>query len=336
MLQLVLAISVFAVAVAVYGAIGLQWRRLARIRREILGLVAALDLEPYHAAAMQSRETEAAAAELLLGGYLDIDEEGAVLLTETGRDPDRMPTHPLPAALLEAVRRHDPEPVSFGWIDWCDVEYQSRRIAHRRERDALLPGIPRMPDGDGRRLLACCACMGTVMLVSFWALAAVLLVMARPHGVREWAAAAAAAAGLTALWFADDARQAVRARTACVDPLGDRSLADPHPSLAALDDQQRFHILRSIGDHSRWRGADVGLGEGGDEDDEWLDDEWPDDEWWADAYHYRGTDHDEVPDDQNEPEGERTGEAPCTSAAACPSDQVTAACPDGCSGHGAG
>ncbi|WP_406304107.1 hypothetical protein OHA61_19600 [Streptomyces sp. NBC_00885] len=68
MLQLVLAASVFTVAAAVYGAIGLRWRRRARIRREILGLVAALDLEPYHTAAMESRATEAAAAELLLGG----------------------------------------------------------------------------------------------------------------------------------------------------------------------------------------------------------------------------------------------------------------------------
>ncbi|WOX20283.1 hypothetical protein [Streptomyces solicathayae] len=87
MLQLALAASAFTVATAVYGAIGLHWRRRARIRREILGLVGALDLEPYHAAAMESRATEAAAAELLLGGYLDIDGEGAALLAEAGRDP---------------------------------------------------------------------------------------------------------------------------------------------------------------------------------------------------------------------------------------------------------
>ncbi|MCX4584225.1 hypothetical protein [Streptomyces sp. NBC_01481] len=246
MLQLVLAASVFTVAAAVYGAIGLGWRRRARIRREILGLVATLDLEPYHAAAMESRATEAAAAELLLGGYLDIDGEGAALLTEAGRAPGRPPAHPLPAALLEAVRRHDPEPVSIGWIDGCDEEYVARRHAYRSERDALLPEIPRMPDGEGRQLLACCACMGVTLLLSFWCLAGVLLVMARPHGVLEWAAA-----GPAALWFANDAHQAVRARTACEDPLGDRIRAELHPSLAALDEQQRFHVLRSIGAESR-------------------------------------------------------------------------------------
>ncbi|MGW1490555.1 hypothetical protein [Streptomyces sp. NPDC002402] len=327
MLQLVLAASVFTVAAAVYGAIGLGWRRRARIRREILGLVATLDLEPYHAAAMESRATEAAAAELLLGGYLDIDGEGAALLTEAGRAPGRTPVHPLPAALLEAVRRHDPEPVSIGWIDWCDEEYVARRHAYRCERDALLPEIPRMPDGEGRQLLACCACMGVTLLLSFWCLAGVLLVMERPHGVLEWAAAAATAAGLAALWFADDAHQAVRARTACEDPLGHRIRAELHPSLAALDEQQRFHVLRSIGDHSRWRGTDRELREDGDEDDDWIDDD-----WWVDAYHYRATDHEEEPDNRDEPEDELDGDARDTPPGTCPSDQATASCPDRCSG----
>ncbi|WP_328940601.1 hypothetical protein OG259_02175 [Streptomyces sp. NBC_00250] len=334
MLQLVLAASVFTVATAVYAAIGLRWRRRARIRREILGVVGALDLEPYHAAATESRATEAAAAELLLGGYLDIDGEGAALLAEAGRDPGRTPVHPLPAALLDAVRRHDPEPVSIGWIDWHDEEYRARRSAYRSERDALLPDIPRMPDGDGRKLLACCACTGVTLLLSFWTVAAVLLVMARPHGVLEWAAAAAAAAGLAALWFADDAHQAVLTRTACEDPLGDRIGAEPpHPSLAALDQQQRFHVLRSIGDHTRWRGTDQGLDEDGAEDE---DDDWMDDDWWADAYHYRATDHEKKPDDKDAPDDEPDDDARCTRPGACPSDRVPASCPGRCSGHGVG
>ncbi|WP_328674457.1 hypothetical protein OG905_20795 [Streptomyces sp. NBC_00322] len=214
------------------------------------------------------------------------------------------------------MRRHDPEPVSIGWIDWCNEEYVARRSAYRSERDDLLPEIPRMPDGEGRQLLACCACMGVTLLLSFWCLAAVLLVMARPHGVLEWAAAAAAAAGLTALWFADDAHQAVRARTACEDPLGDRTRAELHPSLAALDEQQRFHVLRSIGDHSRWRGTDRVLSEGGDEDDDWLDDD-----WWPDAYHYRATDQEE------EPDCELHGDARGTPPGTCPPDQATASLP---------
>ncbi|MFF9915385.1 hypothetical protein [Streptomyces sp. NPDC013457] len=306
MLQFVLAVSVFTVATAVYGAIGLQWRRRSRIRREILSTVAALKLEPYHAAAMASRATEAAAAELLLGGYVDIDGEGAARLTEAGRDPGRAPAHRLPAALLEAVRRHDPEPVSIGWIDWCDEEYPSRRIAYQNEQDALLPRIPRMPDGEGRPVLDCCACTGVVALVSFWCVAGVLLVMEFPHGVLEWAAAAVAAAGLAALWFADDAHKAVHARTALHDPLGDRARGASHPALAALDEQQRSHVLRSIGDHSRRRGADRELQEESGEDDDWTDDD-----WWMDAYHYRASD-DEDEDDVDgataRPEGEISDE----------------------------
>ncbi|MFE5934974.1 hypothetical protein ACFQ69_06305 [Streptomyces sp. NPDC056470] len=305
MLQFVLAVSVFTVAVAVYGAIGLQWRRRRRIRRDILATVTALRLEPYHAAAMVSRATEAAAAELLLGGYLDIDGEGAALLTEAGRDPGRVPAHTLPAALLEAVRRHDPEPVSIGWIGWCDEEYQSRRIAYRNEQDALLPEIPRMPDGEGRPVLACCACTGVVTLVTFWLLAGVLLVMAHPHGVLEWAAAAVAATGLAALWYADDAHKAVRARTALQDPLGDRARAASHPALAALDEQQRSHVLRSIADHSRWRGTDPQPQESGDDDADWTDDD-----WWVDAYHYQASDHEDDGEGGARPEGEADGESP--------------------------
>ncbi|MFF4420767.1 hypothetical protein ACFY04_08255 [Streptomyces sp. NPDC001549] len=94
MLQLVLAVFAFTVAAAVYAVIGLRWWRRARTRRTILGLVAALDLEPYHVAALKSEE---AAAELLLDGYLDIDGAGAARLTEEGREPGRTPpAHPLP------------------------------------------------------------------------------------------------------------------------------------------------------------------------------------------------------------------------------------------------
>ncbi|GGV99056.1 hypothetical protein GCM10010230_24200 [Streptomyces narbonensis] len=290
MIQLVLAAAVLTVAASVYGAIGLRWRRRARIRREILELIAALDFEPYHAAALKSGVTEAAAAELLLGGYLDIDGEGAVLLTEAGRTRGRTPVHPVPAALLEAVRRHDPEPVSIGWVDCHDEEYQARRGAYRRECDARLPEIPRMPDGEGRQLLACCACVGVVLLLVFWVWAAMLLVMARPNGVLEWVAATGAALGLAVLWFADGANKQVGARTACDDPLGDRLLDECHPAVAALDEQQRLHVLESVEDRSRWRGVDRVVDEDGDGDDDW------DDDWCADAYHYRAADHDDEPD----------------------------------------
>ncbi|MFE5807976.1 hypothetical protein [Streptomyces sp. NPDC056491] len=289
MLQLILAVSVFIVAVAVYAGIGLRWCWRARRRRGILGRVAALELDPYHVAAKKYRETEAAAAELLLGGYLDIDGEGAAHLTGAGRDIGRPPARPLPAALLEAVRRHDPEPVSVGWIDRSDVEYRERCIAYRRERDALLPvigRIPRTPVGE-RRLSACCGCVGVVLLVSFWILAAELLVLGRPEGLREWACAAAAAAGLTALWFVGRANRAVGARTACEDPLGDRIRAETHPALTALDERQRSYVLTSAADDGRWTGVDVSTHEDGDAYECWSDDD------WADAYHYRAADHED-------------------------------------------
>ncbi|MFI7355639.1 hypothetical protein ACIBTP_16995 [Streptomyces avidinii] len=300
MLQLVLAVSVVVVAVAVYGGLGLRWWWRARLRRGILARVAALELEPYHAAALEYEETPAAAAELMRDGYLDIDGEGAALLTEAGRDPGRSPVDAVPAALLEAVRRHDPEPVSIGWIDSYDEEYRGRCLAYRRERDALLPEMRRMPDWDGRQPWACCGCLGFVLLGFFWLMVAEMLVIAPPHGLREWAAAVVAAAGLAALLLLPAARRAVRARTECGDALRDRLRATTHPAMAALEERQRLHVLTSAGDRDRWRGADRFVpGEDEDEDAYGVYDADEDDQWWewGDAYHYRAADHEDSPDD---------------------------------------
>ncbi|WP_445269178.1 hypothetical protein [Streptomyces sp. DSM 41634] len=293
MRQLALAILVSAVTAAVYGPIALLWWRRARVRGQMLRLVAAVEPEPYHMALLRQEATEAAAAELVLGGYLRIDEEGAAFLTGQGRDPARAPAHPMPAALLEAVRRHDPEPVSIGWIDWCDDGYLEQRGAYRSERDALLPELPRMPDRAGNQFLACCSCVGIVLVMFFWVLAGALLVTGRPQGLREWACAVVAGLGLSALLLAEKAGRVVRERTECGDPLGDLVRSAPHPAFAALDEEQRMLVLRSIGDRHTWRGADTVVHEEADEEDD-EDDEWLDDKvWWEDAYEYRATDEDE-------------------------------------------
>ncbi|MBZ9594937.1 hypothetical protein K7B06_07500 [Streptomyces erythrochromogenes] len=300
MRQFALAVLVSAVTAAVYAPIALLWWRRARVRGRTLRLVAAVEPESYHAAVLRGEATEAAAAELVLGGYLRIDGEGAAFLTEHGRDPARTPVHPLPAALLEAVRRHDPEPVSIGWIHWWDEDYPARLRAYRRERDALLPVIPRMPGGERNPLLACCGCAAVALVMLFWLLAGALLVTGRPQGLREWGWTAVAAFGLAALLLAEKASRTVRERTEPGDPLGDRVRAEPHPALAALDEEQRTLVLRSLGERDRWRGVDTIVHEEaddeGDEDDEGHqgDDEWLDDKvWWEDAYEYRASDEDE-------------------------------------------
>ncbi|OLZ62957.1 hypothetical protein AVW11_21630 [Streptomyces amritsarensis] len=297
MRQFALATLVSAVTAAVYGPIALLWWRRARVRSRTLRLVAAVEPEPYYMAELRQEATGAAAAELLLSGYVRIDDEGAAFLTGRGRDPARAPAHPLPAALLDAVRRHDPEPVSFGWIDGSDEEYLERRSAYRSEREALLPELPRMPGGRENLLLACAGCAGIALVALFWLLAAALLVTGRPQGVREWAFAGVAALGLAALLSAEKAGRVVRERTDCGDPLGELVRSAPHPACAALDEEQRVLVLRSIGDRDRWRGADTVVHEDadhgdddgdGDGDDEWLDDK----VWWEDAYEYRASDED--------------------------------------------
>lgn len=296
----------FAVALAVYGAIGLRWRRRARMRRAFLGQVAALEFEPYHAAALKNEESGAAAAELLLDGHLDIDADGAVLLTGTGRDPGRIPVHPLPAALLEALRRHDPEPVSIGWIERHDERYAALRFAHREEREALLPVRPRLPVVAEGSLRACCGCVGLVLLLVCWIAAAELLVVSRPQGVLEWAASGVTALGLGLLLYADGAAKAVRARTEYGDPLGDRLRDERHPAVEGLDEQQRLHLLRSVADRDRWPGIDRAVGEDDGDGEEDEDDAWWDEDWAADAYHYRPSD--EFADDSDDSDDESAHE----------------------------
>ncbi|MFJ3924308.1 hypothetical protein [Streptomyces sp. NPDC090022] len=297
MLPFVLAAAVYAAAAAVYAAIGLWWWRRARVRREILRIVAALDLAPYDAAVLRKGASEAAAAELVLDGYLRIDAEGAAFLTERGRDVDRTPAHPAPAALLEAVRRHDPEPVSIGWLDWQDEAYGQWRAGYLKEREEQLPELPRMP-GEEEGVSGCGSCVAVVALLCLWVVAVNLLVESRPQGVLEWAAAVLTGLGLVSFLFADDAGKAARARTECGEALEDRIRAVPHPALAALAEEQRRYLLRSVGDHWRWRGVDAVAEEGGgeadgdDEDDEWLDDK----VWWEDAYEYRASDEEAARD----------------------------------------
>ncbi|MGW2274771.1 hypothetical protein [Streptomyces yangpuensis] len=294
MRQFALAILVSAVTAVVYAPIGLLWWRRARVRSRTLRLVAAVEPEPYHAAVLRNEAAEAATAELVLDGYLRIDGEGAAFLTEQGRDPARRPAHPLPAALLEAVRRHDPEPVSIGWIHWYDEDYPERLRAYRRERDALLPGIPRMPGGEGNLLLACGSCAGIALVMLFWLLAGALLVTGRPHGPRAWAWTAVAALGLAALLLAEKAVRLIRERTEPGDPLGDLMRSAAHPAFAALDEEQRTVVLLSTGDRHAWRGVDTVVHQEADDEDDADDDEWLDDKvWWEDAYEYRASDEDE-------------------------------------------
>ncbi|MFE6908929.1 hypothetical protein [Streptomyces erythrochromogenes] len=297
MRQFALAVLVSAVTAAVYGPIALLWWRRARVRSRTLRLVAAVELEPYHAAQLRQEATEAAAAELVLDGYLRIDGEGAAFLTGQGRDPARTPAHPLPAALLEAVRRHDPEPVSIGWIARSDEEYQQRRSAYRSERDAVLPVLPRMPDGQGNIFLTCVTCGGIALVMLFWLLAGALLVTGRPQGLREGALTVVAALGLAALLLAAKAGRTVRERTDPGDPLGDLVRSAEHPALAALDEERRTLVLRSSADLDTWRGVDTVVHEEADEEATDEDDEWLDDKvWWEDAYEYRASDEDEDQD----------------------------------------
>ncbi|MFJ3203522.1 hypothetical protein [Streptomyces sp. NPDC086989] len=290
--ELALAALVSAVTAAVYAVIGLQGRRRARIHREAVALVAALDLDPYHVAALKNEATEAAAAELLLDRYVDVDPEGAVWLAGAGHEPGRAPAHPVPAALLAAVRRHDPAPVSLGWIEWGDEEYRAATAAHRAEQHAHLPELPRTPQPADGCVRSCCGCTGLVLLLMVWAGAGIVVLEAHHQGVLEWGATVVTALCMAALWRAEAVAQRIRDRTSGRSPLDERVREQTHPAQAALDGEQRRRLLLSKGDRTRWRGLDGGTDEDGDGDlADWggLD---PDEHWdlGPDAYRYASAD----------------------------------------------
>ncbi|MEU8837580.1 hypothetical protein AB0D97_00400 [Streptomyces roseus] len=264
--ELALAALVSAVTVGMYAVIGLRGRRRARTHREAVALVAALDLDPYHVAALKNEATEAAAAELLRDRYVDVDAEGAVWLVGAGHEPGRAPAHPVPAALLAAVRRHDPLPVSLGRIEWGDEAYRAATAAHRAEQDARLPELPRMPQPADGCVRSCCGCTGLVLLLMVWAGAGIVVLEAHHEGVLEWGATAVTAVCMTALWRAEAVAQRMRERTSGRGPLDERVREQTHPARAALDGEQRRRLLLSKEDRTRWRGLDGGMDEEGDGD----------------------------------------------------------------------
>ncbi|WP_371646350.1 hypothetical protein OG974_11435 [Streptomyces sp. NBC_00597] len=284
--ELALAAVVSAVTAAVYAVIGLRGRRGSRIHREAVALVDALDLDPYHVASLKNEATEAAAAELLLDRYVDVDAEGAVWLAGAGHEPDRAPAHPVPAALLAAVRRHDPVPVSLGWIERGDEAYREATAAHRAEQDARLPATPRIPQPADGCVRSCTSCTGLVLLLMVWVGAGIVVLAAHHQGVLEWGATVVTALCLAALWRAEAVAKGIRDRTAGKNPLDQRLREQTHPAQAALDGEQRRRLLLSKGDRTRWRGLDGGVDED-DGPDEWggldLEEHW---DLGPDAYRY--------------------------------------------------
>ncbi|MEU6867515.1 hypothetical protein ABZ924_30470 [Streptomyces sp. NPDC046876] len=137
-------------------------------------------------------------------GLVTVSHRGKLGLTDAGADPAREAGHPLPDALLAALRRRT-APAALGDLLLRDAALgAARRQFHATGRDRLLEGAPTPGDSSGPAASAVSRLVLSEMLFTVFALAGLT-----PRGPVETAAAAATAVGLVAriVWFGPYGRQ---------------------------------------------------------------------------------------------------------------------------------
>ncbi|MFE3761024.1 hypothetical protein ACFXPI_04560 [Streptomyces sp. NPDC059104] len=233
-----LARVVLPVTALLYGILGLRTPRGRRWWRGVTGRRAA-PVDPYRAAAdrwLLGDDVQAAAAGLLLDGLATVNHRGNLAVTAAGADPRADAGHPVPNALLAALRRRT-APVALGNLVSRDVEFATARAEfHAVCRDRLGPRRPVVPGGTGRPAASAASAASAV-----WAVLAVIvvttvaLIRTDPQGPVEGAAA-------TATWCALVAQIVVLvgygrlrdARRREAEPGAAASSSDAHPALTEL------------------------------------------------------------------------------------------------------
>ncbi|MGW1769919.1 hypothetical protein ACWCQL_38470 [Streptomyces sp. NPDC002073] len=207
---------------------GPRARREGRRRRPWAGLWPARAVDPYHAAVVRwygEDDIQAAAARLVLDGLVTVNHRGTLTLTPVGADPARSAGHPLPDALLAALRRRT-APATLGNITLRDTELGVVRAQFH---------------ADVRRSPAVVARPEVLIAVAMWLLlaefvaASLALIGTAPQGAGEGAAATATWCALVAqvVWFGRYGRR--RGAAGRIAPYTARLERAPrHPALVEL------------------------------------------------------------------------------------------------------
>ncbi|MCH0542099.1 hypothetical protein I3F58_21550 [Streptomyces sp. MUM 203J] len=198
-----LACAEVPLAVVLYALRGLRHRRgraAAERRATMLGM------DPYRAAADRrwtEDDTQAAAARLLLDGLATVNDRGNLHLTPSGADPARTAGHPLPDALLTALRRRT-VPATLGRIAHRDTVFGAAREDFHT---AWRADLPRSGPDSG-----CLTAAWVLLLVGETAFSVAALLDAAPRGPLQWAAAIASGLALLAqfIWINQFGRPDVR------------------------------------------------------------------------------------------------------------------------------
>ncbi|MFJ7262071.1 hypothetical protein ACIQV2_18150 [Streptomyces globosus] len=217
-----------------YGLLALRGWRYGRRYRAAARRCALMDVDPYHAASGQGwygDDLQAAAAHLVLDGLATVNHRGNLRATAAGADTGRAAGHPLPDALLAALRRRT-APAALGNLEQRDSElWSARQRFHapaRAAAEALRPAPPRPP--------GCLAAMAALLLIGWMAFTAAAVVDRVPRGPVEWLAAVAAGLAVVAqLALLDRYGKVPGPAGGRPDPVEARMAAlRPHPALAEL------------------------------------------------------------------------------------------------------
>ncbi|MEU2395973.1 hypothetical protein [Streptomyces sp. NPDC007369] len=246
----VLACVAVPVTAVLYGLLGLRRRWQDRWYRVMVERAAGLLRDPYRAAATRwwdEDDVQAAAAALLLDGLATVNHRGNLALTAAGCDPSRAAGHPLPDALLDALRRRT-APVTLGNIGRRDAAFNAARSAfHAAGRAGVQHGTL-----EFRREPGWAAQVGLLLVSAEMTVTVLVLADLAPRGPVDSAAVAATAVGLVAqvVWFGLYGR--LRTAHTRRDPWAEAVAgAGLHPALAELAgrDPEAVARLRT----SRWR-----------------------------------------------------------------------------------
>ncbi|MFI8103321.1 hypothetical protein [Streptomyces sp. NPDC086023] len=228
MTRLVFALFLLAVAVLLHARLAMHRRREQRLTERW----AALAVDPYHAVHRRwwpEDDVQAAAARLFLDGLVTVTRRGNISVTPAGADPDRGAGHPLPDALLAALRRRT-APAPLGNVLANDPDFGPAR-------DEFLAACrTRFPEPEPERGSCCLAVLGVAALAMQMVLGIAVLFDRMPRGTVEWVAAAVTAVALAAqfVWLERDDR--LRRRNEGRDRVAERLEAEgPHPALVELE-----------------------------------------------------------------------------------------------------
>lgn len=245
-------------AALLYGLVVLRGWRYGRRYRAAARRCALMDVDPYHAASGQGwygDDLQAAAARLVLDGLATVNHRGNLRATGGGADTGRGAGHPLPDALLAALRRRT-APAALGNLEQRDAELRSAREqfhAPRAAAEALRPAPPRPP--------GCPAAMAALLLIGGMAFTTAAVADRVPRGPVEWLAAVAAGLAVVAqLVLLDRYGKVPDPAGGRPDPVEARMAAlRPHPAIAELaagdpEAERRLRVSRLRVRRSRNRG----------------------------------------------------------------------------------